>query len=103
MAYRLTKRAATQRAKLTAMRRGKATARLARPAPDYPPELPELRREIIIIDHDFGERRYHLRLFRTSRVDCYRVEIDGRPWQARIGWSRVLVGLRKALPRVAAA
>lgn len=101
--YRLTRKAATQRARLAAMRRGRDAARMAAPAPDYPRSLPDLRREILIVDHDFGRREYRVAMYKTSRVDCYRVEIDGRPWQARIGWSRLLAGLRKGLPRVGAA
>jgi hypothetical protein len=76
---------------------------MAGPAPDYPIVLPGLRREIIIIDHDFGERVHRLALYKTSRIDCYRVEVDGRPWKERIGWSQILAGLRKSLPRVGAA
>lgn len=97
MAYRKTKRS---RETLARMRSGKDTARMARPAPEYPQILPELRRRIVITDYDFGERVHTLDLYRTSRVDCYRVHVDGAPWKARIGWSRILEGLRKSLPRV---
>ncbi len=86
--------------KLEAMRRGKDRARMARPAPGRPPELPELRREVIVIDYDTGQPITHtLHLYRTARVDTYRVEADGRPWK-RCGWSAALEGLRKAYPRV---
>lgn len=67
MTYRVTKKAESQRQKLAAMRRGADAARMATPAPDYPRELPELRREIIIIDHDFGHRVHVLDLHRTNR------------------------------------
>jgi hypothetical protein len=97
MPYRVTRKAREQ---LARMRASKDAKRLAGPAPDYPVDLPELRREIIILDHDFGTVEHVVRLYRTSRVDCYRVEIDGKPWQDRIGWSKILAGLRKALPRV---
>jgi hypothetical protein len=33
--------------------------RLAGRAPDYPPELPELRRRIVVEDFDFGEPLRH--------------------------------------------
>lgn len=99
MTYRKIKRSAETLAK---MRAGKDRARMARPAPDYPPDLPELRRRIVITDYDFGERTHTLDLYRTSRVDCYRVHVDGRPWQARMGWSRILAGLRKSMPRLGA-
>ena len=66
-------------------------------------QLPALRREIIVIDHDFGLVQHHVKLFRTGRVDCYRVEVDGLPWKDRVGWSRALEVLRKAFVRVGAA
>ena len=98
--YRVTRKRAEQ---LAAMRAAKAVKRLDLPAPDYPADLPDLRREILIIDHDFGRREHRLTLYRTRRVDCYRVEVDGQPWADSMGWSRILAGLRKALPRVSAA
>lgn len=100
--YRLTNKAKAQRAKLEAMRRGRDAARMARPAPDYPAALPELRRQIIIRDFDFGEKTHTLDLYRTNRIDCYRVVVDGIEWKQRIGWSQILAGLRKSMPRVGA-
>lgn len=99
MAYRKTRRS---KETLTRMRAGKDAARTARPAPVHPAILPELRRRIIITDYDFGERVHTLDLYRTGRVDCYRVHVDGLPWKNRIGWSKILEGLRKSLPRVGA-
>jgi hypothetical protein len=99
MAYRKTRRS---KETLARMRAGKDAARMARPAPDYPPALPDLRRRIVITDYDFGERDHTLDLYRTSRVDCYRVNVDGKPWKTRIGWSKILEGLRKSLPRLGA-
>jgi len=61
--------------------------------------LPDLRRTVIVIDYDSGQpvaRR--IDLYRTPRVDVYRAEADGAPW-AVMGWSAVLAGLRKAIPR----
>lgn len=100
--YRVTKKAAAQRTKLANIRRSRDAARMAEPAPDYPAVLPDLRRRIIIEDFDFGHRVHVLELHKTNRVDCYRVEVDGKPWKARIGWSRLLEGLRKSMPRVGA-
>jgi hypothetical protein len=100
MTYRKTKRSAET---LASMRAGREAARLARPAPEYPIALPDLRRRVIVIDYDFGERVHTLDLYRTRRVDCYRVVVDGQPWKDGIGWSRILAGLRKSLPRVGAA
>ncbi len=100
--YRLTKKAEAQRTRLAAIRRGQAAARLESTAPDYPAALPELRRQIIIRDFDFGEKIHTLDLYRTDRVDCYRVVADGVEWKERIGWSKILAGLRKSMPRVGA-
>ncbi|MFP5411233.1 MAG: hypothetical protein ACLGG6_09665 [Gammaproteobacteria bacterium] len=84
------------------MQEGKARARMAHPAPERAPELPDLRRRIVIEDWDFGHRVHVMELHRTARRDCYRVTVDGKPWKARIGWSKILEGLRKSLPRVGA-
>lgn len=100
--YRITRKAAAQREKLAAIRRARDATRTEAPAPDYPRELPDLRREIIVIDHDFGTVTHHFRFFRCDRIDCYRIDVDGRPWQDRMGWSRALALLREALPRVGA-
>jgi len=64
--------------------------------------LPFLRRRIVITNYDFGEVVHTLDLYRSDRVDCYTVHVDGKPWKDRIGWSRILSELRKSLPRVAA-
>lgn len=69
-----------------------------RPAAWRPPKL---RRRITIEDFDGPDTRTHVvELFRTSRIDSYRAMIDGREWRARVGWSRVLDGLRRAMPRL---
>ena len=101
MYCKLSKRQHEARAnKIEAMRRGKDLARMARDPQGRAPELPELRREVIVIDYDTGSPVTHtLHLYRTRRVDTYRVEADGIPWK-RCGWSEALVGLRKAYQRV---
>jgi hypothetical protein len=64
------KRQAARARKIEAMRRGRDAARMARPAPGRSPDLPDLRREVIVIDHDTGHPVQHvLRLYRTRRVD----------------------------------
>lgn len=69
-------------------------------APHWRP--PDLRRRITIEDFDQGERVVHvIELHRTSRIDSYRAVIDGCEWKPRIGWARVLDGLRRAMPRLA--
>lgn len=62
---------------------------------------PALRRRITIEDFDGVEPTTHvIELHRTNRIDSYRAVVNGRPWRDRIGWSRVLDGLRRALPRL---
>ena len=100
MTYRVTKKAAAQRTKLANIRRSSAAARMAEPSPEYPRQMPDLRRQIIIRDFDFGERIHTLDLYRTNRIDCFRVVADGVEWKRRIGWSKLLAGLRKSMPRV---
>lgn len=95
------KRQAEQARRLDAMKRGRERAAMAREPRGRMPELPALRREIIIIDHDSGQPIAHtMHLYRSDRVDCYRAVADGKPWKDRIGWSKVLVGLRKSYQRL---
>lgn len=71
-------------------------------APAWQP--PELRRRVTIEDFDGVETCTHvIELFRTPRIDSYRAVIDGHEWNPRVGWSRVLDGLRRAMPRLASA
>ena len=98
MAYRRTRKYSA--ARIEAMARGKAKVRLEREAPDYPPALPNLRIRIIIERFDPGAAGVHIfDLWRTNRVDTYRVTVDGKPW-GNAGLSAVLAGLRKATPRM---
>lgn len=99
MAYRTTKKRLEQ---LAAMREAKARKRIAGLEQSYPVALPDLRRRIITEDFDFGHKVHVLELFKTDRVDCYRVVADGVEWKKRVGWSRILAGLRKSMPRVGA-
>lgn len=86
--------------KLANMRARKEEIRLNSDAPDYPHELPALRRQIIIKDFDFGEVVEQVDLYRSPRIDCYTAVINGRIWKRRIGWSRILRGIGKSFPRV---
>lgn len=36
------------------------------------------------------------------KTSKYRQQLANMPWKERIGWSRILAGLRKSMPRVAA-
>jgi hypothetical protein len=63
-------------------------------------EIPKLRRVIEITYFDSCEPIVHkLELYKTSRIDCYDVYVDGAIWKKRIGWSQILAGIRKAMPR----
>ena len=87
--------------KLEAMRRGKDRARMEREPQGRPPELPMLRRQVVVTDYDTGQPITHtLDLYRTGRVDQYRAEADGQPWKDRIGWSKALEKMRKSYLRV---
>lgn len=91
-------------AKLEAMRNAKERKRLTGAAPDYPPMLPDLRRTIIVIDYDSGVPVHHqIDLYKTRRIDQYRAVVDGVEWKKRIGFSGVLAGIRKSMPRVCGA
>lgn len=82
------------------MQLGRDRARMERPAPEYPPALPELRRELIIRDHDFGLVEHKIEMFRTGRRDCYRIVADGVEWKNRMGWSKTLEAVRKSFIRI---
>ena len=68
--------------------------------PEYPISLPELRRQIIVRDFDFGTVEHVINLFKENRIDTYRMEVDGRLYAIHIGWSRVLEIIRKQFLRV---
>lgn len=84
------------------MRAGKERKRLESEPIGYPEELPELRRKIVITNYDFGEKTHVMELKRSDRIDCFDVYVDGELWKKRIGFSRILQGLRKAMPRLQA-
>ena len=87
------------RRRVRAMQESRARARMERPQPArWTP--PDLRRRLIVEDYDSGKMvRTVIDMHRTSRIDCYRVTINGIPQAGRHGWSRVLDGLRRAMPR----
>jgi len=103
MAYRKTAKTLMAEAKYARMRDGKARKRLTSDAPEYPPILPDLRRSIIITDYDSGLPVHHqIDLYKTGRIDQFRAVVDGVEWKRRIGFSGVLAGIRKSMPRMAA-
>ena len=86
-------------ARQRAMQEGRARARMEREvAPRWVP--PDLRRRMIVEDYDSGSvRRIIIDMHATSRIDSYRVVIDGKPQPQRLGWSRILDRVRLAMPR----
>lgn len=90
-----------QARRLLAMRLGKERAAMAREPKGRMPDLPLLRREVVVTDFDSGAPISHtLHLYRCGRVDQYRAVADGKPWKDRIGWSKAIAGLRKAYQRL---
>lgn len=82
------------------MRAAKERKRLDSASPDYPQELPELRKSILITDFDFGEEKHLFELIKSGRIDQYRVFVDGALWKEKIGMSGILAGIRKSMPPV---
>ncbi len=97
MPYRRTKKYDAER--LKRVRATRDRNRMDGPAPDYPPQLPDLRMRITVERFDCGEERHVFELRRTRRCDQYAVLVDGTLWKVS-GLSGVLAGLRKSLPRV---
>ncbi len=100
MGYRETKKYKKQCKLLEKMRQGKEEKRLASPSPDYPVILPEVRKRIVVENFDFGYEKQVMELYKTNRVDCYNVFIEGKLWKENTGFSRILEFLRKANPRL---
>lgn len=96
MAYR---RSPRYQQRIRAMQQGRARARMARePVARWEP--PDLRRRLIVEDYDTGEvMRTVIDMHATTRIDCYRVTVNGITQAGRPGWTRVLNLLRIALPR----
>lgn len=79
----------------------KRRKRMAAPPPDYfdAPDSSKPVREIVYRDLLTGEVHTFLLFIHPQRVDQFRCMVDGKPWLPKAGWSRVLAGLRKAVPR----
>ena len=73
--------------RLAAARAARERKRLEGEAPDYPADLPKLRRALLVIDYDSGAPiAHHWVLYRTNRVDCCRVdEENGTEWGRSVG------------------
>ncbi|TVL10541.1 hypothetical protein AYI82_05840 [Shewanella algae] len=99
--YRRTQKYQQQVAYLAAAQADREQKQLEGANPVVQTNLPELRRIIEITDFDSGTPVTHrIELYRSDRIDCYNVNIDGQPWMQRMGWSRILAALRNALPRL---
>lgn len=96
--YRETKKAEKYRK----MREAKDRKRLenSEPRPFWQP--PKLRRIVVVIDFDFGKRVNIMRLYRSRNINQYRAEANGKPWKDRVGFTKVLDGIRKSFPPVRA-
>jgi hypothetical protein len=79
----------------------KQRKRMASPPPDYfdAPDYSKPVRELVYRDLLTGETHTFLMFISRKRVDQFSCTIDGKPWLPKAGWSRVLSGLRKAVPR----
>ena len=83
------------------MRDAKDRKLLSGEPPQYPIDVPDLRRKIIIEDYDSGAVvRHEIEMHSTRRIDCYRVVVDGKELKNSAGWSAILAGIRKSLPRM---
>lgn len=86
--------------RLAAARAAKERRRIDGVAPLYPVDLPDVRREVIVRDYDFGLVEYHFELRRTRRRDCYTLVCDGEVIAPLIGWAKALAVIRKGFCRV---
>lgn len=85
--------------KFANMRKARERKRLESDAPEYPQELPILRRKIVIYDYDFGEKVTVIECRKTKRIDSYRVFANGED-KKNMGNSRIMEMIRKMFPRV---
>lgn len=79
----------------------KARKRLDQPPPEYfsKPDYSKPVRRLIYEDLITGTRHEFEMFISRRRVDQFVVNVDGKPWLEQAGWSRILAGLRKAVPR----
>lgn len=102
MAYRkLLKGSPKFNERLERTRQTRLQNRLRLPAPGYPPVVPDLRRRIIVEDYDGGETvRHEILLYKSNRIDVYKIFVHGQPLPKNLGWARVLELIRKAFLRL---
>ena len=99
--YRRSKKYQQLRAKASASVAARQRKRLQAVSEDEVElNLPDLRKKIEITEFDAAEPKTTIiELYQSDRIDCYRVMVNGKLWKRRIGMSRVLEGIRKAMPR----
>jgi len=81
--------------------KAKERKRLASPSPDYfdAPDYTKAVRRLLYEDLQTGRKHEFMLFISPKRIDQFRVEINGKLWKERIGWTHVLAGLRKAAGR----
>ncbi len=79
----------------------KSRKRLHSPPPEYfdLPDYSKPVRKLLYTDLLTGESHEFVLFISPERIDQFRVELDGKPWKSRIGWTHVLAGLRKSAGR----
>jgi len=99
--YRRSKKYQQLRAKVSASVAARERKRLHTASEEnIEQNLPELRKRIEIFEFDSTEPKTTIiELYQSDRIDCYRVMVNGKLWKRRVGMSRVLEGIRKAMPR----
>lgn len=78
--------------------RMEAAEALGNPSHRFTP--PVLRRVVIVIDYDIETKIEVFRLRRTSRIDSYSLEHNGKAIDGRIGWSNFCKRLSAYFPRL---
>lgn len=97
----LRKRKGSRKFNQAACHAGKDRARMARPAPEYPPDLSDRTRQIIIRDSFTGtEHRFDLRVYRRRR-DRYLVTVDDEMCLPKpMGWTDAVELAGKCFVRI---
>lgn len=97
------KRKGSRKFNQAACQAGKQRARMARPAPEYPPDLTGHTRQIIVRDSFTGiEHKFDLQVYEQRR-DRYRVTVDDKVCLPRpVGWTDAVELAGKCFVRVGA-
>jgi hypothetical protein len=83
------------------MRAAKARKREALGSREVPLSPPDLRRIVVVIDFDSGRPMMRMmQLWRSDRLDRYRVRTPRGESRRPVSWSNIAATLRKRFPRV---